>query len=213
MSDGAFSGGDDMTDEQLEELLQDVAARIGPENPSLLTPPPAVWSAIERRLDEDPLALEHQPSNVTSLEHHRRRRRPAGILLGAVAASVIAAVAVGAVLSRGGNAVLNEVDLASLSSQQRFGTATVVEAGGTLVLDVDLDTDLEPGAGQFYELWLIDTQVEGMYSLGRISSDGSFPVPEGVDPADYPIVDISVEDDDGDPTHSGNSVYRGIFEF
>lgn len=213
MSDSAFTGGEDLTDEQLEQLLEDVAARIGPEEPSLLTPPPGVWSAIERRLDADPLALEHQPSSVTSLEHHRRRRRPAGILLGAVAASLIAAVAVGAVLNRGGDALLNEVDLASLSSQQRFGTATVVEADGTLVLDVDLDTDLDPGEGQFYELWLIDTEVEGMHSLGRISSDGSFAVPEGVDPADFPIVDISVEEDDGDPTHSGNSVYRGIFEF
>jgi hypothetical protein len=39
--------------------------------------------------------------------------------------------------------------------------------------------------------------------LGRLT------VPEGVRPGDYPEVDVSLEPDDGDPAHSGDSVLRG----
>ena len=35
------------------------------------------------------------------------------------------------------------------------------------------------------------------------------PLPAGVSLADYPVVDISAEPYDGDPTHSTDSVVRG----
>ena len=37
-------------------------------------------------------------------------------------------------------------------------------------------------------------------------------LPEGLDLAEYPIVDVSLEPLDGDPTHSGVSVARGELE-
>jgi len=45
-------------------------------------------------------------------------------------------------------------------------------------------------------------------TLGAGSSS-SFPLPPGVSLADYPVVDISLEAYDGDPTHSAISVARG----
>ena len=40
----------------------------------------------------------------------------------------------------------------------------------------------------------------------------TFELPAGLDLGEYPIVDVSVEPLDGDPTHSGISVARGELE-
>ena len=58
-------------------------------------------------------------------------------------------------------------------------------------------------------MWLIDANVEGMVSLGPARSDGIYAVPSDLDVAAFPIVDVSVEPPDGNPTHSGVSVLRG----
>ena len=42
---------------------------------------------------------------------------------------------------------------------------------------------------------------------------GEFEVPQGLLDEGYRIVDISVEPDDGDPTHSGDSIVRGALDF
>jgi hypothetical protein len=52
-----------------------------------------------------------------------------------------------------------------------------------------------------------------MLSLGSFrvpaSGEAEVTVPLPVDVADFRFVDVSVEDDDGDPGHSGVSVLRG----
>lgn len=40
-------------------------------------------------------------------------------------------------------------------------------------------------------------------------TDGRFTVPADIDLAEYSLVDISEEPDDGDPQHSGDSIVRG----
>jgi anti-sigma-K factor RskA len=210
-----------MNDRELDELLTEMRMRIGDRQEDLESPPPEVWAGIESHLDDAGPSIDDSPvdeappeesttehSNVTSLAHHRRRRRPAGLLLAAVAASVAVAVAIGTVFDRGATTI-GEVELAVLDTGEAFGSATVVDSDDGIRLEVDLDATLQSDQGEFYELWIIDTEVDQMYSLGRIDSGGTFAVPAGVDVADFPIVDISVERDDGDPTHSGNSVYRG----
>ena len=46
-------------------------------------------------------------------------------------------------------------------------------------------------------------------SLGPFRGNGLYLVPAGVDPARFPIVDVSEEPPDGQPTHSGISLLRG----
>ena len=46
-------------------------------------------------------------------------------------------------------------------------------------------------------------------SLGVFDGPGTYEVPADIDPELFPVVDISIELDDGDPTHSGDSVVRG----
>jgi anti-sigma-K factor RskA len=68
------------------------------------------------------------------------------------------------------------------------------------------------GPGRFYELWLLDDGGR-MIALGtfRVGGDGSaeieLPIP--VPPSRYRYFDVSLQADDGDPTHSGISVLRG----
>jgi len=56
---------------------------------------------------------------------------------------------------------------------------------------------------------MIDTDVTRLVSLGPVRADGTYDLPPGLDPAQFPVVDVSVEPLDGDPTHSGDSVLRG----
>jgi hypothetical protein len=78
---------------------------------------------------------------------------------------------------------------------------------GRLELRVDT-TDLDPGDG-FLELWMIDTTVTRLVSLGPLRPDGVYDLPPGLDPAAFPVVDVSIEPLDGNPAHSGDSVLRG----
>ncbi len=50
----------------------------------------------------------------------------------------------------------------------------------------------------------------GLVSLGVLDgTEGRFDVPDGLDLAEFPVVDVSEEHFDGDPSHSGDSVVRG----
>ena len=77
------------------------------------------------------------------------------------------------------------------------------------VIRVDLGDDLQPATGQYLEVWLIQRDFSGMVSLGTVRPDGTYQFPRGLRLADYPIVDVSTEPYDGDPTHSGSSLLRG----
>ncbi len=219
-----------MQDRELLELLDEMKIRIGEAPDELERPPADLWAGIEAQLnaehsadgltivpsiDTPPAAetaeMPREQSVVTSLDHHRRKRRPAGILLAAVAASVVAAVAIGTNL--GSNAtVIDNVALSSLEDGTSFGDVTITEDDDGIRIDVDVPTELAAGDGAFYEIWVIDTEVNEMHSLGQIQGDDTFYLPDGVDVRDFPIIDISIEEDDGNAAHSGNSAYRGQLE-
>jgi hypothetical protein len=91
------------------------------------------------------------------------------------------------------------------------GSAELVDADGSLQLRVDT-TDVPAGDG-FLEVWLIDPDVERLVSLGPLRSDGRYELPSGLDVEAFPIVDVSAEPIDGNPTHSGDSRLRGQLEF
>ena len=64
-----------------------------------------------------------------------------------------------------------------------------------------------------YEVWLFGPTGR-MVDMGALSPDGpsstgTFAVPHGIDPAQYATIDISVQQPDGNPAHSGKSVLRG----
>ena len=59
----------------------------------------------------------------------------------------------------------------------------------------------------------VHPEVQRLVSLGPVRADGTYDLPAGLDPAAFPIVDVSGERIDGDPTHSGDSVLRGQLTF
>ena len=62
--------------------------------------------------------------------------------------------------------------------------------------------------------WYITADASALVSLGILEgSEGVFDVPDDVDLADYVLVDISQEPEDGDPAHSGDSIVRGELGF
>lgn len=148
----------------------------------------------------------------------RRRRRVVPLL---VAASLVGAVAGigGTVLVQrlsddagGADTVLAQTPLDPLPSWQAGGSARVVEAAdGERTLELDISVEDPTETTGFREVWLIDRDVSRLVSLGVLQGDsGSFVLPEGVDLAEYPVVDVSLEPYDGQPAHSGDSIVRGI---
>lgn len=176
-----------------------------PERPSSETGPPAPLRSVEGGRPTTPHPGRHRTTA-------RRPRRTWG--LAAAAAALVLVVVVGAVaLTRDDDtgSVVATADLEPLPDEPT-GAATptradLVDHDGRLQLD--LSTTKLPTPPGYYEIWLIDTAIEGMVSLGPARADGTYTVPPDVDPADYPIVDVSIEPPDGNPTHSGVSVLRG----
>lgn len=62
----------------------------------------------------------------------------------------------------------------------------------------------------YLEVWVRDEAASRMISLGTVTrQDAVLTVPDGVDLAAYPVVDVSHEHFDGDPTHSTTSLWVG----
>ncbi|SFP09366.1 Anti-sigma-K factor rskA [Geodermatophilus dictyosporus] len=156
------------------------------------------------------------PAPVVPLRPRRSR-----VLLAAAAALVAGlAIGAGAVALRGGDPAgddpaggtgvpLAAATLDPLADSDASGRATVVERpDGTRVLEVELAAGA-PAEG-YYEAWLLTESVSGLIPLGVVrTGTDSFELPADLDLGEYPVVDVSVEQLDGDPTHSGVSVARG----
>lgn len=180
-------------------------------------PPPRVWDAIAAAtgVSASPVLPALPVSNgdppPAQVLPFRARRRP--LLLAAAAVVIGAVVGAGAVAvvqgrDHAGRAV-EAVALDPLADNDASGRASVVvQDDGSRVLEVDLDAPQLNGA--YYEIWLIDRSVVGMFPLGVVRpGTQTVELPAGLNLADFPLVDVSVEPLDGNPTHSGVSVVRG----
>jgi len=164
------------------------------------------------RLDEPPSALwdriESATAPVTPARHRHRWVWPV-----AAAAAVAVTVGVAAVVVASDDSDPAPVATATLEplGDEGSGSAELVEQDGDLQLVLDT-TGIDAGDG-FVEVWVIDSGVERLVSLGPLRPDGRYDLPPGLDPEAFPIVDVSREPLDGDPAHSGDSVLRGELEF
>jgi anti-sigma-K factor RskA len=127
-------------------------------------------------------------------------------------AAVVVVAAIAAVLSRDGDGD-DVVASAELEQLVETGTAqaTLVRVDGEYRLDLEIE-GVEADDG-FLELWLLGPDDEPdelrLISLGVVNESGSYAVPAGIELSAFPIVDISVEPFDGNPSHSGDSLLRG----
>lgn len=199
-----------MNDDSLQEtdaadmqMLKSIASQVTDEDFERDDPPADLWGAIATAMD--------RPVNevVTLRRPHRRA------WLGVAAAVVLGLVIGGGLLLSAGESdnvvastALTNEGLSPLGADSS-GNAEIIRRGDSYWLQLDLsNVPNEPTS--YVEVWLIDRQVEGMISLGPFHGDGDYAIPSGVDPAEYPIVDVSIEPADGVPTHSGVSIVRGL---
>lgn len=200
--------------------LRAIARRVGSEPVAWETPPTGLWGRIAADLthgsDAPPAPVDAGSHDgradtgrpVAAIEPRRRRRSPVPWFAAAAAALVL--VVAGTVLwslRPDDPAVVARAELELLGATGE-GRATLVERDGAFQLRLDT-RDLDVGDDVFAEVWMINPDVTAMISLGPLRGDGRYELPAGLDPMAFPIVDISIEPFDGDPTHSGNSVLRG----
>jgi anti-sigma-K factor RskA len=205
----------ELSDDELNALrasLGLIARSIEPADRERVAPPADLWASIDAALDQE----SPPPVPVVDLAARRRARRPwLGI---AAAAAALVLLAGGMALSRRGNDGGVRVSSAALTNEglsprgsTSSGTARVVQDGSSLKLDLQVSHP-PTTTGAYLEIWMIDTKVKGMVSLGPYHGNGRYPIPAGVDPAAFPVVDVSIEPADGQPTHSGISIVRGLLQ-
>lgn len=197
-------------DGEVRALRSTVATARRSDLLELAAPPPAVWQRIADELGIDATAAGARPDDVVVPLRRSPWRRPltaaaAALAVAAAATAVLVAVRPPAPAPPQGTTV----PLVALGATSARGEVVLPDGGGERSLVVD--TAGLPPADGFYEVWLLDLEQDRMVALGVLddSGRGRLTVPEGVQMGDYPEVDVSLEPDDGDPAHSGQSVLRG----
>jgi anti-sigma-K factor RskA len=189
-----------------------------------VAPPPSVWEAVVAELGLDGRAepaagdAAYEGAGATSVTPlpvpSQGGRRSTLLALAAGVVGLLIGVAATAVVTAEDDdlPVVASTQLTVLADDSSGGDAEVLRAGDGRVLQVDVPT-LSPDSDGFYEVWLLDKDAKRLVSIGLLDlSQGTsarFPIPDDVDLATYPIVDVSVEPADGNPAHSGDSVVRG----
>ena len=151
-----------------------------------------------------------------------RRRHPRAVALLAAAAAVVVGVGLGAAGTSllGGSSEEDAPARTAYASVpldavegQAAGVARMVEEGGRPTqMTVDAPDLPGAGSGHFYYAWLLDPDTNKMLPLGQIGPSGtaSFDLDDALLDS-YSAIDVSLEDDDGDPGHSVTSVLRGSY--
>jgi hypothetical protein len=123
-----------------------------------------------------------------------------------------AGIALGAVAISHGSAgsQVAATRLQDLDGSGASGTAVVVEhADHTRDLEVTLRGP-HPASG-YYEAWLADTGLDRMVAVGALhEGTTTLPLPGGLSLGRYSVVDVSVQQLDGNPAHSDHSIARGV---
>lgn len=204
-------------------------ARSGGPDTALVAPAPQVWDRVAAELGlagATPAATATPSASATSASSSAdgiapvvpldSRRPRAGRW-------IAAAAAVGLVVGGGATwwvanrpdpvTVIASAVLEPLPGWDATGSAVVeTRSDGSRVLVVDVDQS-ESSEDGFREVWLLKPDVSGLVSLGTLAgTSGRFDLPAGLDLDQFSVVDVSEEQFDGDPAHSGDSIVRGPLE-
>jgi Anti-sigma-K factor rskA/Putative zinc-finger len=142
----------------------------------------------------------------------RRRRGP---LIGLAAALTLAVVAAAVLLGTGPlrpDRSDSTVPLAGVGAVAASGRASMAGDDGQRQMTVTADDLPALRPGQYYEVWLLDPEAGAVFPVGVLPPDGEarFTLPASV-VGRYRVIDVSLESDDGDPTHSKRSLLRGRY--
>jgi hypothetical protein len=192
------------------------AASVGRAAAGLRVPPaPATWwPPIAAAAQGDaPPSRDPEPVTAEGAPPTGWARRPARWLALAAALAAVAVLGAQALVVLQAPEVLAEAVLepvagAALPDVEPPAAARLVRSDGGLVLELDGG---RPPAEGYLELWLLDDAAGAVLSLGPLAEPGPVAVslPPGLEVGAFPVIDVSHEHFDGDPTHSGTSLVRG----
>jgi hypothetical protein len=181
--------------------------------PVQVTPPRAEPSPAEPAGPHTGDELESRRNARSGREDRSRGRR---LSIGWGAGLAAASLAIGLLAGRAiwqpdtPTQPVSQVALSTLDTKQDEGKATVVRSGDGLDLTVATTKPLDAGDG-YLEVWLLNADGKRMVSVGVLApgDKASFPISQTLIDQGYVIVDISREQFDGSPAHSGDSLLRG----
>lgn len=203
---------------ELSSLTRTVAvARSAELVAELETPPERVWARIREDVglsDDRPESPTETPVVAQTPTRSRRTAWARALFALAAGVAVVAGIVGTWALLRPSPTV--EVASATLEAfpdhAGAIGEAVVEDDAGAQRVRVTLEASTAPAT--YREVWLITADASEIVSLGVLDgSEGEFTVPDDVDLHRYVLVDVSQEPEDGDPTHSGDSIVRGELEF
>jgi hypothetical protein len=205
-----------------------------PDAGPLEQPPPTVWDGIAAELGFRPESQgvatgagttprrRDRPARPARAARPARRARSTAIVAAVGALGIAVGLGIAALPGVRGlpapgrtPAVVSRATLDALPGWSGSSGSAELErtADGRLDLVVDVAAG-QPSAGDadppLREVWMMRSDHSGLMSVGfLVDGRGRFSVPAGIDPASYPVVDVSAEADDGNPAHSGDSIVRG----
>jgi len=192
--------------DQMQAVVSSARAITDEDRPR--APADELWQRITDEIESDG-PVRRQAS------HHERRAdaRPRWAGWFALAAAVgILVGSLGTIVAMDRDnptPTIAQAELEPLPGKDARGVAQVrqTEEGPMLVVDVPG----LPATDGYYEVWMLAPDAESMVSIGVLGGAqvNEFPLPAGMDMERFPVVDISVEQFDGDVTHSADSVVRG----
>lgn len=208
--------------EENEYTLDDVAARFrraSRSEPEWSEPSAGTWEAIAAATGVSTAAAQ-PPANARQSGAPDPAVSRRAWLFGA--GGVIAGIALGAAGMAGIDAVRDEAaeavrraELTPLDQpNERLGTAELLRRNTGYSLAVEVPEGVSNPDG-YVEVWLINTDGQRMVSVGVFAADslGQFTVDEALIDSGYLIVDLSNEQFDDEPRHSGDTIMRGELRF
>ena len=186
--------------DQLRAIVESARAVSGDDRP--MAPPDIVWQRITDEIESDGPVFT-------------QRSRGAGPRMGWFALAAAVGILVGSIgtiltVDRQDPApTIAQAELDPLPGKAAQGVAQVRQTDTGPILRVEVP-DLPQPEG-YYEVWMLSPGADSMVSVGVLGSGAvnEFPLPAGMDMNAFPIVDISLEQFDGDVTHSADSIVRG----
>jgi len=153
-------------------------------------------------------AIATAPTVVTQTPQRRRWPLAAAAILGVAAVAILVAGMLGVFSNP--NEQLVAIEGTELEPGAS-GRAWIREADAGWWVRIDLEALPAAAEGTYYEGWFWNDDGEGV-SIGTFhlrGGDEEVILWSGVDPADYPAVWVTLEDEDGDPSASDRVVMWG----
>lgn len=208
--------------------LREEVERLRPLVSRLETLPVEVWEAPEPPSLAIPEGAAEPSSAGQMLDASRRPKRrrrlrlpaltPPTLSTAGLAAVMLAIGIAGGLLIGGGGGSANREAGAADLVLRRIDDGPTGAHGAVFVAGDERHarlqvSGLEPsGSGRFYELWLLEEDGR-MIAVGgfRVGADerADVELPMPVPPSQYRYFDVSLQEDNGNPAHSGVSVLRG----